>query len=203
MTQDVTSAIDFLLAPSSGRGHPFHSGNWNFPKVRTNQIFAVGYSVGGQVGLHAAALDRRLAGVASLSGFAPMRTNVEGSRGGGLRRDYELHQLQPRLGFFQADPTKLPYDYEDVIELIVGDFPDDPPRQVLVYAPKRDRAHDHTEVARCIARVRHKLGLTDDSGPGAVLSFVEDETVNMLDEPSQLAVLSWLKNATDRNTLHV
>jgi hypothetical protein len=53
MVQDVSSAVDFLLAPSTGRGHPFHSGQWDFPKIRNDKIFAVGYSLGGQVGLGA------------------------------------------------------------------------------------------------------------------------------------------------------
>ena len=96
MVQDVSAAVDFLLAPSGDRGHPFAGGDWTFPKIKTDQIFAVGYSVGAVVGLHAAALDPRIAGVASVCGFEPMRTNAPGSRGGGLRRNFEVHQLQVR-----------------------------------------------------------------------------------------------------------
>ena len=29
MVQDVSAAVDFLLAPSMRTGHPFHSGNWS------------------------------------------------------------------------------------------------------------------------------------------------------------------------------
>ena len=183
MTQDVSSAVDFLLAPSSGRGHPFHSGSWSFPKIKTTSIFAVGYSLGGTVGLHAAALDGRIAGVASISGFTPMRSNKIGSRTGGLLRDAELHQLQPRLGFYSSEPQDLPYDYDDVLALIAESG-----RPMLVYAPMQDRENGFEEVVAVVRRAKAAVG----SKHAGMITLETPDTINRLDDATHTAIVEWL-----------
>jgi hypothetical protein len=121
-----------------------------------------------------------------------MRSNREGSRSGGLRRDFELHQLQPRLGFFASSPESLPYDYEDVLELIAGGAE---PKDVLVYTPVYDRVNDHAEVAACVGRARTKL-----QGRGSSIVLMQPKAVNMLDQAAHDAVLSWLANVTAKPT---
>lgn len=179
------AAVDFLVAPSGGRGHPFHSGNWSFPNVLPGHIYAVGYGLGGAVGLHAAALDHRIAGVASVCGFGSLRRSVEGGRGGGLRRAFELHQLQPRLGFFAATPSELPYDYDDVIELIVSTpSAEGRHRKVLVLSPQDDRINNVTDVTDLVrslpASMRGRVNLSTPAG------------INRLDDGKQQAVIDWL-----------
>ena len=67
-----------------------------------SRVYAVGYSFGGNVALHAAALDSRLSGVVSIAGFTPMRTDPCGGTTGGICRLFDWHALIPRLGIFQV-----------------------------------------------------------------------------------------------------
>ena len=68
------------------------------PDVDASRFLIAGFSLGGTVALHAAALDARAAGVASFSGFTPMRNDTAGRPTGGLRRVARMHALVPRLG---------------------------------------------------------------------------------------------------------
>ena len=141
-----------------------------------------------QVGLYAAALDERIAGVASVCGFGSLRASSEGSRGGGLRRIFELHQLQPRLGFFVDKPAALPYDYDDVLSLILAQpSAGGKQRKVFVLSPQDDRVHNVTEVERLILR------LTPLARQGLTLSTPAG--INRLDDGKQHAVVDWLHAA--------
>ena len=58
----------------------------NMEGIDPNRIFVAGYSLGATVGLYAAALDERIAGVISVAGFTPMRLStpekgIEGNPG--------------------------------------------------------------------------------------------------------------------------
>jgi len=152
--------------------------------VLPGRIYAVGYGLGGAVGLHAAALDQRIAGVASVCGFGSLPCATEGARGGGLRRDFELHQLQPRLGFFAAAPADLPYDYDELLELIVSRPATGPRRKVLVLSPQDDRINNVTDVTRLVrslpSSIRESINLSTPVG------------INRLDDNKQQAVIDWL-----------
>ena len=110
------------------------------------KIGAVGYSLGGNVAVHAAALDARIEFVASFAGFTPMRTDGLARPTGGLRRLYELHALLPRLALF-ADLSTIPYDYADLFRLIA-------PRPTLVHAPVDDRSADDADLTALWGAVR-------------------------------------------------
>ena len=195
MVSDVSSAVDFLVAPSSSnRGHPFHSGNWSFPDIDPDQIFTVGYGLGGAVGLYATALDDRIAGAASICGFGSLRKATEGSRGGGLRRDFELHQLQPRLGFFASDPAQLPYDLDDVLGLVLTQpSAGGKRRNAFVLSPQNDRINNVSEVEALVA------SLPSEALEG--LTFVTPKGINRLDDGKQVAVVAWLQNVTAATSL--
>ena len=112
----------------------------------TGRVHALGYSLGGAVALHAAALldagaatervtgAARIASVASFSGFTPMRADTDASATGGVRRWWETHALVPRLGLFQGRESTIPYDYDELLAAVA-------PRPALVWAPKRDRSN--------------------------------------------------------------
>ena len=104
------------------------------PYIDLEQIYVAGFALGGTVALHTAALDleKRIAGVASFSGFTPMRTDTPGKPTGGIRRLFEMHALIPRLGLFQGDQSAIPYDYDDLLKAIA-------PRPTLLYTPQSDR----------------------------------------------------------------
>jgi hypothetical protein len=42
---------------------------------------------------------------------------------------YDLHAVLPRLGFFAADPSTVPYDYDELIGSLA-------PRPVLLHTPQ-------------------------------------------------------------------
>ena len=113
MVSDVSAVVDFLMCHTSGLRDPMCGtdegwGPVNLPQIDPSRIFVAGYSLGGSVGLHAAALDKRIAGVASFAGFTPMRTDASDRPTGGLRRLYEMFALAPRLAQFDADPSGVP-----------------------------------------------------------------------------------------------
>ncbi len=114
MVYDVRSAVDFL---AEGRGHAKSAR----PPIDRKQIYVLGYSVGGMVGLYAAALDERIAGVASFCGFTPLRTDTDAKTTGGIRRLWQWHALQPKLGLFQGREQEIPSDFDDVIAQILSE----------------------------------------------------------------------------------
>ena len=95
MVHDVSAAVDFLV---DGKG----KAQGTMPAVDKGQVYVLGYSLGGMVGLYAAALDERIAGVASFCGFTPLRTDTDDKPTGGIRRLWEWHALQPLLGMFHG-----------------------------------------------------------------------------------------------------
>jgi len=107
----------------------------------------LGYSLGGSVALHAAALDPRASAVAAFAAFTPMRTDLVTRPSGGLRRLFETHALLPRLGFFERAPHRVPYDFDELLRAIA-------PRPALLHTPTRDRDANASEVDALIDRVR-------------------------------------------------
>jgi len=135
------------------------------------------------VGLHAAALDNRIKGVASISGFMPFRGDIGGEGGrGGVERWSKLYQLQPRLGFFIGSEEKIPYDYDDVLGEIVGRG-----GEVLVYAPLRDRVNSATDVEECVKSV-----VDEDNN----IELVMLDDINSLNDAVHESVNGWLARKT-------
>lgn len=92
------------------------------------KIVVAGYSLGGLVGLYSAALDERIAGVASVSGFTPMRLDRNGKTAEGIYSYSHLHGLVPKLGFFVENEDRIPYDFYEILASIA-------PRPLLVVSP--------------------------------------------------------------------
>lgn len=82
------------------------------------------------MGLYSTALDSRVSGLVSISGFTPMRTYTA-ERG-----------LIPRLGFF------VPYDFDELIASIA-------PRPVMVVEPRFDRDGTPPDVRAAVDRARN------------------------------------------------
>src|SRR6185436_5803855 len=146
MVEDLRSAIDVLEKDSL---------------VDANKITVYGYSMGGALGLYAASLDNRIAGVVAISGFTPMRSDTPGKGMSGMTRYSHLYGLIPRLGLFAGKETGLPYDFDDMIALIA-------PRPVLIVQPQRDRDADPVAVRTAVKnaqqvylhlKAEHKLEL--------------------------------------------
>ena len=111
------------------------------------RVYVLGSSLGAKVGLFTAALDRRVAGIAVATGFAPLRLQKQGKGNEGIRHYSHLHGLLPNLGFFEGHEERLPVDYDDVMALIA-------PRPLYVLAPTLDRYHPVEDVRAAVDSVR-------------------------------------------------
>jgi cephalosporin-C deacetylase-like acetyl esterase len=117
MVADARGAVDALV---------------NLDFIDGSRIIISGYSLGGLVGLYTSALDERIAGVVSVAGFTPMRTNTLERGTEGILALSHLHGLQPRLGFFAGSEARLPADFNEILSAIA-------PRPILVIAPQYDK----------------------------------------------------------------
>ena len=137
MVEDTTRAVDALAADAA---------------IDPARISVFGYTIGGTVGLYAAALDPRIKSVVSISGFTPMRTDTADRGTGGIARYSEERALLPRLGIFVGNESRLPYDFDELIAAIA-------PRPVLVIEPTMDRTTTPPDVRQAVARTRRVYDL--------------------------------------------
>ena len=140
MVMDARAAVSFAV---EGRG----AAKSAIPEFDTKRVFLLGYSSGALTAMYAGALDDRVAGVACFSGWTPLRNAGNARATGGNRRLWELHALQPRLGLFDGRESEMPFDYDDVLGLVL-------PKPCLVVTPKRDRFADFSAVVEVIDKVR-------------------------------------------------
>lgn len=169
---DVSRVIDFLV---EGKGLAAEG----VPETDPSKIYLCGFSYGGMVGLYAAALDERIAGVASFSGFTPMRTDTDVKSTGGIRRLWEWHHVLPKLGLYQGRESHIPYDYSDLLELIA-------PRSVLIYAPLRDRFADAEDIRNAVEEAQ----IAWPNPRGMQASFPDD--VCRFQKDQQDMLVEWL-----------
>jgi dienelactone hydrolase len=140
MVHDVRAAVNFVVKEEGAV-------NGERPALDQNRIYALGYSLGGTVALYAGALDERLSGVASFSGFTPLRTDTDDRPTGGIQRLWDWHALQPKLGLFSGKEETIPFDYHDVLCLIS-------PRPALLVTPQRDRNSTYPDIVDTIKVVQ-------------------------------------------------
>jgi pimeloyl-ACP methyl ester carboxylesterase len=169
---DVSNVIDYLV---DGKG----IAEAVVPETDPSKIYICGFSYGGMVGLYAAALDKRIAGIASFSGFTPMRTDTDKKSTGGIRRLWQWHHVLPKLGLYHKKETKIPFDYDDVLKMIA-------PRNVLVYAPLRDRFTDSGDIKSGIDQTQKSF--TDTSN----LEFKNPDDICRFQKDQQDVVVEWL-----------
>jgi dienelactone hydrolase len=150
----------------------------------TEKICVAGYALGGTVALYSAALDERIAGVVSVCGFTPMRTNIPGKTAEGIYAFSHLHGLQPRLGFFAGEEVRIPYDFHEVLGCIA-------PRPLLIIAPAWDQFADNQEVKKCVDEVArvYRMYSSDDK---IQLSVPDD--YNRLSGDMRDEMIDWVKN---------
>ncbi|WP_255501657.1 alpha/beta fold hydrolase [Olivibacter sp. SDN3] len=100
----------------------------------TAHVYLLGNAIGGSVSLLTAAVDNRVAGVATVAAFSPLRTS--NSQFETLRTYSHLHGFMPRLGLFAANPEATPVDFGEIIAAAA-------PTPMLIIAPQLD---SHTDL---------------------------------------------------------
>lgn len=171
MVSDTRAAVDALN---------------NMAFIDGNSIYTCGYSLGGTVGLYAAALDNRITGTVSVCGFTPMRTSGMNRDIEGIRAYSHLHGLLPRLGFFTGNETRIPYDFDGILACIA-------PRPILITAPQLDRDADNEDVTACVEEVRKVYELY---GNPKNITFLDPVDYSHFFDNRQDEVIDWLREVT-------
>jgi pimeloyl-ACP methyl ester carboxylesterase len=172
MVCDARAALDVFL---------------ELPYVEKDQVYGVGYALGGMVGLHLAAFDDRLAGFASVCGFTPMRLDTQERKIGGIGRWSHDYMLIPKLGFFIGNEGRIPYDFHTLLAIAA-------PRPVLVISPKIDRYASLDDITRCVKEAKRAYAL---SGAEDNLRQEVPDDYNRFGPEMQNIVLNWLKMIKD------
>jgi dienelactone hydrolase len=168
MVEDLGSAIDALQ---------------NDTLADAGRIWVFGYTMGGSLGLYAAALDERIAGVVSIAGFTPMRTDTPDRGMSGMTRYSHLYGLIPRIGLFAGHESQLPYDYDDLMALIA-------PRPVLIVQPQQDRDAHAGDVRTAVKRAQAVFALKNAAGK---LELYEPDDYGRLTNDMQDKIIEWMK----------
>ncbi len=150
--------------------------------VDGERIGVAGFSLGGNVALHAAALDDRIKAVVSACGFSPLRTEKRKAMTVGIRNLAIFRSLAPRLGFFLGSEKRLPYDYDELLALVA-------PRPTLVMDPQLDFFTDHAEVRSTVGRAAEVYGLL---GAGKNLVLQTPRDFRRFDPDRQKKAADWL-----------
>lgn len=165
MVSDARAAVDALATDAL---------------VDPGRISLLGYTLGGAVALHAAALDSRIHAVVSISGFTPLRTDPH------LGRYSHERGLLPRLGLYVGRESDVPYDYDELIATIA-------PRPVLVVQPQFDREADPAAVRAAVERARSVYQL---HGAADQLGSHEPPDYRRFPTAMQDAAIRWLAEHT-------
>ncbi|MEO6569150.1 MAG: alpha/beta fold hydrolase [Opitutaceae bacterium] len=168
MIEDTRAAIDALEKDAN---------------VDPQRISLFGYTIGGAVALHTAAVDPRVKSVVSVSGFTPMRSDTADRPTGGLARLSQIRPVAPRLGLFIGREKEVPYDYDALIAAIS-------PRPVLVVQPTMDRDATVADVRSAVENARRIYALNN-----AADQLKLDEPVDYQRFPAatQDRAIEWLK----------
>jgi hypothetical protein len=194
MLRDVRAAVDALLCasaqPASGAcwagGDPGAAGA--LPPVDAARIYLAGFSLGGTVALHSAALDARVAGVAAFAAFTPFRSDLSSRATGGLRRLYELHAIVPRLGHYEGAEASVPYDYDELLAALA-------PRPLLLVTPQLDRDATLGDVVACAAAARRAWVA---SGSSARFNHTVTAGGSSMGEAEAALLVAWLRGALSK-----
>jgi dienelactone hydrolase len=168
MVEDARAAVDALQKE---------------PLADPQRIYLFGYSLGGTVGLYTAALEPRVKGLVSISGFTPLRTDTAERGTGGIARYSHERGIMPRLGFFVGHEDLIPYDYDQVLGTIA-------PRPVLVVEPQFDRDANVADVHAAVEQAKRVYSIY---GAGSKLALDEPWDYNRLPNATQDRIVQWMQ----------
>jgi len=171
MVEDTRAAIDALEKDNM---------------VDAQRLYLFGYSLGGTVAIYTAALDPRVKGVVSISGFTPMRTDTAERGTGGVARYSHERGLIPRLGFFVGHEAQIPYDFDELLGAIA-------PRPALVVQPQLDRDATPADVHTAVEAAKKVYGLY---GSADRLTAYDPWDYNRLPNQTQDWIIDWMAKNT-------
>ncbi|MEP6894017.1 MAG: hypothetical protein ABI986_00280 [Chloroflexota bacterium] len=152
MLRDTVSALDVLS---------------HLPYIDTGQIWGIGYGLGSLLGLHLAALDDRLAGLAAIC-IPPFSDSGLGH-----------YPLVPGLVDSQS-----PYDLRSLFSCVA-------PRPLLIVSPQLEQENSQIGIDQQVADASQIYSLF---GATRKLSQASPEDYNRFSIPTQQIVLDWLKD---------
>ncbi len=149
---DVSRAVDFLLT---------------VPEVDPNRIGCTGWSQGGQMSVLGAALDTRIAAVASVCGWSPLR-NQSGPIADNLTRSYNFPRLRP----YAKAARPMAFDLDAVAACIA-------PRPFLDVRAREDRyTPNRNDIAHATSEIRKVYQLLDVPDRFRAYTFSGDHAHN-------------------------
>jgi pimeloyl-ACP methyl ester carboxylesterase len=151
--------------------------------IDPQRMYVFGYSIGGTAGLYTAALDPRVRGLVSVSGFTPMRTDTANRGTGGVARYSHERGLIPRLGFFVGHEAQIPYDFDELIATIA-------PRPAMIVEPQLDRDGNPADVQAAMDRARTAYVL---HGAPSSLAVSEPWDYTRLPNSTQDEIIRWMR----------
>jgi pimeloyl-ACP methyl ester carboxylesterase len=154
------------------------------PEIDPENIYLVGYAMGGMTALLTAAIDERVAGVVSVAGFTPFRTDTDAAGTGGVRRYSHLYGWLPRLGEFVGAESKIPVDFGEIIACIA-------PRLAIIMAPKGDWHATHADIVAAVDAARQAYELMDAESR---LKLLNPDDWNRFTTEMQMQVITWLNS---------
>ena len=176
MVMDARDAISFAMDTRGNTQSPV-------PALDKKRIFLLGYSTGSLVAMYAGAKDPRVAGVACFSGWSPLKDSSQDKVTGGNWRLWGLHALQPRLGLFQGNEKKIPYDYDAVFGLIM-------PKPLLLVTPKRNRFADQGAIADLLGRLKLKNPIRFKDS----ITWLDPDNVDHFQKDQQMSFIEWVRS---------
>ncbi|MCI0333044.1 MAG: FG-GAP-like repeat-containing protein [Planctomycetes bacterium] len=112
----------------------------SLPYVDTENIGAIGHSLGGHNALYTAVFEPRIQAVVTSCGFNAFHDYYKGDLKG-----WTSDRYMPRIrDLFGNDPNKMPFDFPEVLAAIA-------PRAVYVAAPLHDGNFEVSGVRKCIS----------------------------------------------------
>jgi pimeloyl-ACP methyl ester carboxylesterase len=168
MVLDARHAIDAVLAN---------------PDVDPKQVYLVGFGMGGMEAALTAALDDRVAGIVSVAGFTPFRTDTDTCGTGGIRRYSHLYGWLPRLGTFIGHENKVPVDFNEILAGCA-------PQRMLVLSPTINWHETHQDVQQAVDMARKAYELL---GAADRLQMQSPDVMLRFNDEMQTRVIDWLK----------
>ena len=150
--------------------------------INSKQIFILGNTIGGSVGLIAAAQDERIAGVAVVSAVTPWRTS--NSRYESLKTYSHQHGFIPRLGLYADQPQETPVDFAEIISCIA-------PRPLMIISPTLDRYADPESLKNTINQIKSIYNLFNSTNQ---FTFEAPFEINRMNETMNTKVANFFSN---------